>query len=832
MRKKALVLTGAVLCTGLIAVTAMSKSPTTQKARMADFEDVRGKFGVEPPAELLSGADGSAFAIPGNSFGDTDWEFGEGWCPGFVCGSAFAGCNIKATGNLADNCGVGNNAPNGFWLSGSARSCAEPHIDTVNPFSGSQHLRFAYDDNSNNKSDLTPCAPGVLTSNCRLSLFSPIECADPSTCINDASVGGSGCCLEPLPPAPNTITAYVAVESAFGSRVEYSTQNPNIFGLVGLRLIFDIEAGTVLAYDPGTGDVDTGVYVQDGGAYHEVVMHGAACDFEYIYYYDFTGGPEADLIYTAGVTSDLPTNIGQYVILTDNGPTYFDIDDIDVDNGDLCPSSCGNGLQEPGEQCDGGDDAECANGCADDCTCNCRAEGDFNCDNGLTLLDNGANGPYVGHGGWFIYFPDTPAVAWNDCGSLNADTGLTGLWAVFGGSLGFAGYMTDCDSAPLYSFQAPADPLAPCYDSGPDQCDGGPDDGDPCNTDADCISGFFCTGGGKAGALCNPANGDADCQGFCVQGPNAGGACVDNADCAGLVCVGGGKAGLTCAVTADCQVSTCQGCEIPGTICTTDADCNGEVGACKVSNGQCLSRGSCNTTATCDSDSACLGTEENGNDCACFEGVYGLPLLFQHDYFGPLPVDSTVYVNIEKRRDCDTPITTGACCNALDGSCTDGHADASECDQVSDVFLANKDCNGLVCPVPDIPLGTCCDRVNGICTPDAAAADCVEGGDCASAQCIWTSGMTCGEVDCAAAEGACCDGGSGLPGSGSCSVTTLADCGCDACAWYKDTGCDELDQTQCATNAIPTVSEWGLVVLSLLLLIGAKVYFGRRTAVA
>ncbi|MCH8147615.1 MAG: IPTL-CTERM sorting domain-containing protein [Planctomycetes bacterium] len=31
-------------------------------------------------------------------------------------------------------------------------------------------------------------------------------------------------------------------------------------------------------------------------------------------------------------------------------------------------------------------------------------------------------------------------------------------------------------------------------------------------------------------------------------------------------------------------------------------------------------------------------------------------------------------------------------------------------------------------------------------------------------------------------------------------------------------------------NAIPTVSEWGLIVLTLLLLTGAKVHFGRKWA--
>jgi hypothetical protein len=34
----------------------------------------------------------------------------------------------------------------------------------------------------------------------------------------------------------------------------------------------------------------------------------------------------------------------------------------------------------------------------------------------------------------------------------------------------------------------------------------------------------------------------------------------------------------------------------------------------------------------------------------------------------------------------------------------------------------------------------------------------------------------------------------------------------------------------CPTAAIPAMGEWGLAVLTLVLLIGAKVSFGRRTA--
>jgi hypothetical protein len=46
------------------------------------------------------------------------------------------------------------------------------------------------------------------------------------------------------------------------------------------------------------------------------------------------------------------------------------------------------------------------------------------------------------------------------------------------------------------------------------------------------------------------------------------------------------------------------------------------------------------------------------------------------------------------------------------------------------------------------------------------------------------------------------------------------------CVTYFDDG--TFDTSSCADQAVPTVSEWGLVVLTLVLLVGGKVYFGHR----
>jgi hypothetical protein len=68
--------------------------------------------------------------------------------------------------------------------------------------------------------------------------------------------------------------------------------------------------------------------------------------------------------------------------------------------------------------------------------------------------------------------------------------------------------------------------------------------------------------------------------------------------------------------------------------------------------------------------------------------------------------------------------------------------------------------------------------------------------------------------------GACCDQGS----LGDCTDGLFQkECNCPRCAWVEFSSCDEVD---CARESIPTLSAWGLAILSLLLLTGAKIRFG------
>ncbi len=74
-----------------------------------------------------------------------------------------------------------------------------------------------------------------------------------------------------------------------------------------------------------------------------------------------------------------------------------------------------------------------------------------------------------------------------------------------------------------------------------------------------------------------------------------------------------------------------------------------------------------------------------------------------------------------------------------------------------------------------------------------------------------------------AVTGACCQGDPFAPCTDN---KTLSDCQCPTCAWHKLRGCDEVACPR--TNAIPTVSSWGFALLTLLLLIAAKIVFARH----
>ena len=87
-----------------------------------------------------------------------------------------------------------------------------------------------------------------------------------------------------------------------------------------------------------------------------------------------------------------------------------------------------------------------------------------------------------------------------------------------------------------------------------------------------------------------------------------------------------------------------------------------------------------------------------------------------------------------------------------------------------------------------------------------------------------TCGLFCGDSVCDPGEDSCnCPNDCGTPPSNEVPDSTCND--------GNDNDCDDLtDSADHDCGAIPPVSAWGLVVMALFLLAGAKVYFNRRRA--
>jgi cysteine-rich repeat protein len=174
------------------------------------------------------------------------------------------------------------------------------------------------------------------------------------------------------------------------------------------------------------------------------------------------------------------------------------------------------------------------------------------------------------------------------------------------------------------------------------------------------------------------------------------------------------------------------------------------------------------------------------------------------------------------------------CDDGSDNSDTQPDACRTNCTAAScgdEVVDSGEECDdgnlydGDLCSGECIIEGACCSRSpdsGGFCT--LTIVD-----ECLGAQVVWTGGAYCADVDCDEARGACCDADAGaVADHGICTEgVLLGDCRCARCTWTKDAICSEVD---CPADfaAIPAASEWGLVVMTLLLVAGLKVYWGRH----
>lgn len=246
--------------------------------------------------------------------------------------------------------------------------------------------------------------------------------------------------------------------------------------------------------------------------------------------------------------------------------------------------------------------------------------------------------------------------------------------------------------------------------------------------------------------------------------------------------------------------------------------------------------------------------------CTCADTTIGETYLvwIPHTSGADPPVGSTTPVSLSKKFECNVAWANGACCDRNNGTCTDDVAQ-SACSGQNQVYTHNKLCSSVTCTEAT---GACCDAspgLGGACTDGVlhgacsgaqqtwskdtacSAVTCAEAtgaccntlagscsttllGACQGSQRTWTKGVSCAAAGCSAVQGACCN-----HDDGSCTSTTQAGCSCEKCEWTKLADCANVS---CDPNfePIPTVSEWGLAIMTLLLLTGAKIYFGRRQA--
>ena len=117
---------------------------------------------------------------------------------------------------------------------------------------------------------------------------------------------------------------------------------------------------------------------------------------------------------------------------------------------------------------------------------------------------------------------------------------------------------------------------------------------------------------------------------------------------------------------------------------------------------------------------------------------------------------------------------------------------------------------------PDPTPWACCNTVDFSCTNIGA-------GECLSPDTVFTPGVLCNDLDPPCSEaGACCD-----IATGDCRASFEIDCTGFLQQFTPGASCTAVNCP--VPENVPTVSQWGMIVLSLLLLCGLTVKFRRRS---
>lgn len=360
----------------------------------------------------------------------------------------------------------------------------------------------------------------------------------------------------------------------------------------------------------------------------------------------------------------------------------------------------------------------------------------------------------------------------------------------------------------------------------------------------DCDVSEFCTGSSPdcpsdgfqpASLECRASAGDCDVAEFCTG---------SSADCPAD---GVQPASLECRASAGfCDVAEfCDGLTVD---CPPDAFQPGTL-ECRASAGDCdLAEFCTGNSADCPPDAVQPGSFEcraSAGDCDVAELCDGVTVDCPADGFQPGSLECRVSAGV-----CDpAEFCTGSAADcppdALEPDTTECRPAASECD-VAEL------CNGIDVDCPGDGFqssGTPCNDDGDECTNDQCDGNGVcmhpESGECGA--CCSSSGACVDRVlpaTCAGQGGTSGDAGSVCLGD---SDGDGVDDLCDDCPGVDDaifgvpicagSGAPCTEDTDCGpggmcvpacNGAIPTVSQWGLVTLALVLLVSGKLYFGRR----
>ncbi len=377
-----------------------------------------------------------------------------------------------------------------------------------------------------------------------------------------------------------------------------------------------------------------------------------------------------------------------------------------------------------------------------------------------------------------------------------------------------------------------------------EECDDG---GESASCDADCTPAACGDGtlNATAGEACDDGGPSQTCDVDCtlaecgdgILNPAAGEACEDGNTVPGDGCdencqVEGGPA-HNC-----CETGHGPGCSDPvieACICALDSFCcDVDWDQICVDGVELAGCGTCSFTE-CGNGIIELGEACDGGDCCAADctliaaGTECRAVADQCDvaeacggFSGYCPTDVFVDASVVCRDaagECDLSETCpgdGAACGADAKSEAECRPAAGECDLAESCDGTSDSCppDAKSTDVCRASTGACdpveaCDGAGNACPPDTAITECADGDGCCASGCNANDDSDCDPV---------C--GNGVRETGE---------ECDDGNADEEDGCTSACMS---SQPVPAVSQWGLVVLALMLLVAGKVYFGRREALA